>query len=146
MMSLIRIACALALVLLAPIAQAQTKVPAEQPLEALVKSSLLSFNDANVTGIYTVFHAKTSKPFRDQFSPEKLKKLFEEFRRKDIDIDIIAALKPVYDPAPFVDSNGKLVVKGYFPTEPNRVNFHLDLIPSDGDWKLIEIDVKLAKP
>ena len=34
-------------------------------------------------------------------------------------------------------------MKGYFPTEPIRVNFNLDFIPSDGEWKLIRINVKL---
>ena len=145
-MLLIRMVCALALFMVAPVVQAQTKVPSELPLEALVKSSLLSFNDANVTGIYTVFHAKTAKPFREQFPPEKLKEVFEEFRRKDIDIDIIAALKPVFDPAPIVNADGWLILKGYFPSQPNRVNFDLEFIPSDSEWKLVRINVKLAKP
>jgi hypothetical protein len=30
----------------------------------------MSFNDANVTGNYAVLHAKLSKPFRDQFTPD----------------------------------------------------------------------------
>lgn len=126
-------------------AQAQNKLPTERGLEALVKSSLLSFNDANVTGNYTVFHAKLSKPFRQQFSPEKLKETFREFAEKDIDIDVIAAMKPTYDPAPSVDDQGKLLVKGFFPTEPARVVFELDFIPSDAEWKLIRINVKTTR-
>ena len=123
-------------------AQAQNKLPTERGLEALVKSSLLTFNDANVTGNYTVLHAKLSKPFRDQFPPEKLKQTFKSFADKDIDIDVIAAMKPSYDPAPMIDDNGKLIVKGSFPTEPARVIFELDFIPSDGEWKLIRIHVQ----
>lgn len=126
-------------------AQAQNKLPTERGLEALVKSSLLSFNDANVTGNYTVFHAKLSKPFRQQFSPEKLKATFKEFADKNIDIDLIAALKPSYDPAPLIEDNGKLVVKGSFPTEPARVIFELDFIPSDGEWKLVRINVETKR-
>ena len=56
------------------------------------ESSLLSFNDANVTGNYTVFHAKLSKPFRQQFTPERLKETFKSFAEKQIDFDIIAAM------------------------------------------------------
>ncbi len=134
-----------ALSLAVPAAQAQNKLPTERGLEALVKSSLLSFNDANVTGNYTVFHAKLSKPFRQQFSPEKLKETFREFAEKDIDIDIIAAMKPTYDPAPLIDDNGKLVVKGSFPTEPARVVFELDFIPSDAEWKLVRINIKTTR-
>ena len=129
----------------APGGQAQNKVPTERGLEALVKSSLLSFNDANVTGNYTVFHARLSKPFRDQFPPERLKAAFKEFADKGIDIDFIAALKPMYDPPPRVDDDGKLIVRGWFPTEPARVHFALDYIPSDTEWKLISINVKTEK-
>ena len=61
------------------------------------------------------------------------------------DFDIVAALKPVYDPAPEVD-DGKLLVQGYFPTEPKRVYFSLGFIPSDGEWKLFKIDVNVDDP
>jgi hypothetical protein len=127
-------------------ALAQNKVPSERALEALVKSTLLTWNDANVTGNYAVFHAKLSKPFRDQFPPDRLKQIFRKFADQDIDIDVVAALKPVYEPAPAVDKDGKLVVNGYFPTEPMRVIFALEFIPSDGQWKLIGLNVKTDKP
>jgi hypothetical protein len=124
---------------------AQNRVPQERPLEALVKASLLSFNDANVTGNFTVFHAKLSKPFRRQYTPERLQETFRSFAEQQIDFDIIAAYKPVYDPAASVDGDGRLVVKGYFPTEPTRVVFDLAYIPSDGEWKLISIHVKTER-
>jgi hypothetical protein len=135
----------LVLLLLSTAALAQNKVPSERALEALVKVTLLSFNDANVTGNYTVFHAKLSKPFRQQFSPERLEETFKDFARKEVDFDIIAAYKPVYAPAPRVDDEGKLLVKGYFPTEPARVVYDLKFIPSDGEWKLIGINVKTER-
>ena len=140
-----RLVAVVVLLLAAPAAQAQNKLPTERGLEALVKTSLLSFNDANVTGNYTVFHAKLSKPFRQQFSPEKLKETFREVAEKDFDIDIIAAMKPSYDPAPGIDGNGKLIVKGSFPTEPARVVFELDFIPSDAEWKLVRINVETKR-
>lgn len=132
------------LLLAAATAQAQNKVPSERALEALVKATLLSFNDANVTGNYTVFHAKLAKPFREQFPVERLQRTFREFNRKHIDFDIIAAMKPACDPAPRVDDDGKLLVKGSFPTEPLHIYFDLGFIPSDGEWKLIRINVKVG--
>ncbi len=124
---------------------AQNRVPSERPLEALVKAVLLSFNDANVTGNFTVFHAKLAKPFRQQFTPERLQESFKSFAEQQIDFDIIAAYKPVYEPAALVNGDGKLIVKGYFPTEPARVLFDLAFIPSDGEWKLISIHVKTER-
>ena len=129
----------------ATMASAQNKVPSERALEALVKVTLLSFNDANVTGNYAVFHAKLSKPFLQQFSPERLAETFKDFARKDVDFDIIAAFRPVYDPEPRVDDEGKLLVKGYFPTEPARVVYDLKFIPSDGEWKLLGINIKTER-
>lgn len=146
MTTIVRFLAVAALMLMASVAQAQNKVPSERGLEALVKATLLTFNDANVTGNYEVFHAKLSKPFREQFSVERLARRFQEFNKKHIDIDVIAALKPSYEPAPKVDDDGRLLVKGHFPTEPLRVNFDLAFIPSDGEWKLISINVKIDDP
>jgi hypothetical protein len=131
--------------LLSP-ARAQLKVPSAELQEALIKVSLLSFNDANVTGNYAVFHAKLSKPFRDQFPPEKLAETFREFRDKRIDFDIVAAKKPINIEEPRISEGGVLSTKGYFDTTPTRVNYDLGFILSDGEWKLIKIDVDVKRP
>ena len=60
MTTIVRMLAVMALMLTASLAQAQNKVPSERALEALVKTTLLTFNDANVTGNYEVFHAKLS--------------------------------------------------------------------------------------
>jgi hypothetical protein len=146
MTAIVRMLAVMALMLMASLAQAQNKVPSERALEALVKTTLLTFNDANVTGNYEVFHAKLSKPFREQFSVERLARRFQEFSKKHVDFDVIAALKPSYDPAPKVDDDGKLLVKGHFPTEPLQVYFNFEFIASDGEWRLIGINVKVGDP
>ena len=134
----------LVLLLLATNALAQNQVPPPRPLEALVKSTLMTLNDANLTGDYRVFHARLSGPFRQQFSPDRLKQSFRELQEKNVDIEIICALAPVWEQPPFVDSAGKLVLRGMFPTEPTRVSFEMDLVAWDGDWKLIQIRVRVA--
>jgi hypothetical protein len=131
----------LALLVAAP---AAAQVPAAKPLEALVKGSLMSLNDANLTGDYRVFHARLSAPFRAQFPPERLKAAFKEFNDKNVDIDIVTAMTPIYDQPPFVDPSGKLIIRGHFPTEPTRVLFQMDFINSEDDWKLLRIDVTVA--
>ena len=74
-----------------------------------------------------------------------MQETFKSFAEQQIDFDVIAAYKPVYDPAASVDGDGRLIVKGYFPTEPTRVLFDLAFIPSDGEWKLISIHVKTER-
>jgi hypothetical protein len=140
---------ALALVLFVVVSASSAfaqKVPSTELQEILIKVSLLSFNDANVTGNYAVFHAKLSKPFRDQFPPDKLSSVFKEFRDKRIDFDLIAAKKPIGTEEPKVDDKGILALKGYFDTTPSRVNYDLAFIMSDGEWKLIKINVDVKKP
>jgi hypothetical protein len=75
-------------------ALAQLKIPSKTMQEVLIKTTLLTFNDANVTGNYAVLHAKGTKPFRDQFPPERLKEVFKAFVDNHIDFDIIAAKTP----------------------------------------------------
>ncbi|MBS0223392.1 MAG: hypothetical protein JSR91_21905 [Proteobacteria bacterium] len=85
-------------------APAQNKVPGQRSLEAPVKPTLPCWNDANVTGNDTGLHAKPSRPSGDQFLPDRLKQAFKKFADGDIDIAVIGAMKPTYDPAPAVDA------------------------------------------
>jgi hypothetical protein len=140
------LALALLLGVMSSSAFAQLKVPSPELQEVLIKASLLSFNDANVTGNYAVLHAKLSKPFRDQFPPEKLAATFKEFRDKHIDFDIIAAKKPIGTEEPKISDNGTLSIKGYFDTSPARLNYDLGFIVSEGEWKLMKLDVDMKKP
>src|SRR5471032_2431575 len=94
---------------------AQSKVPNERTLETLVKSSLVSFNDAVVTGNFAVLHARLAKPLRDKYSPEQLAQIFKEFAEKKAEFYVITTYKPTYDPPPVVNGEGILLVKGIFP-------------------------------
>ena len=120
------------------------KVPSAELQEIPVKVSLLSFNDANVTGNYEVFHAKLSKPFRDQFPPEKLRAVFKDLVEKHAVFDAIVANPVIPDEDAKIDDKGVLRLKGHFDTTPKKVKYQLGFIPSDGQWKLsgITIDIE----
>jgi hypothetical protein len=137
-------ALALAPMVLAGPALAQ-KPPTPELQEVLIKASLITFNDANVTGNYSVLHAKMSKPFRDQFTPEKLKEAFKAFVDQHIDFDIVVAKPPVPTEAVKVDDDGRLALRGYFDTKPSRVHYDLAFIMSEGEWKLIKLNVDVKK-
>ncbi len=131
-----------ALLLIVP-AHAQTTVPQALVQEKLIKTYLLTFNDANLTGNYTVLHAKLSKPFRLEFTPEKLKEAFKGFADKEIDLGIIAAKPPVATTEATIDKRGALILRGYFDTTPSRVIYELDFVPSEGEWKPIKLNVSV---
>jgi hypothetical protein len=112
--------------------------------EVLVKSILLTLNDAVATDNFTVMHAKISKPFRDQFPPEKLRSVFKDLIEKRAVFDAVVAKPIVPDGDAKIDDNGVLRLKGRFDTTPKQVKYQLGFIPSDGLWKLsgITIDIE----
>ena len=127
-------------------AYAENTVPSPQLQEALIKSSLLTFNDANLTGNYAVMHAKMAKLFRDQFTPDKMKQAFKGFADQNIELRSIVLKPPVATTATTIDKRGALVMRGYFDTAPSRVIYEIDFAPSEGDWKpiMIHVSVKAA--
>ena len=134
-----------ALLLAAP-ARAENTVPSAELQEILIKTSLLTLNDANLTGNYTVLHAKLAKPFREQFNPDRLKQVFKPFADKKLDLGPIAGKPPIVTADTLIDNRGALLLRGYFDTAPSRVNYELDFLPSEGLWKPIMLNVRVKPP
>jgi hypothetical protein len=142
----LRIAIAVPLLtLFGPPAFAQ-KAPDATVQEILIKTSLLTFNDANITGNYNVFYARLAKPFRDKFSAEKVAETFKGFHDRHIYLDLIAIKTPVPSEEAKVDNNGRLTLKGYFDTSPSRVYYDLAYLMAGDEWQLVQITVNLKKP
>ncbi len=107
----------------------------------MVKVALLTLNDANLTGNYDVLHAKMARPFRERFSAATLKQAFASFAGHHI--DAIAGMPIVSTGAPRIGENGALLLRGHFDTAPSRLSYALDYAMSEGEWKLVTIDVKV---
>jgi hypothetical protein len=122
------------------------KAPDPDMQEVMIKTTLLTFNDANVTQNYSVLHSKLSKQFREQFPPERLKEVFKPFVDQKIDIDIIAAKAPIPAKAAEVDERGVLSLTGHFDIKPSHVFYDLGYVMSDGEWKPIKINVNVKPP
>ena len=127
-------------------AAAENTVPIEQLQEKLIKTYLMTFNDANLTGNYAVLQAKLAKPFRDQFNPDKLKAAFKGFADQKVDLGIVVTKAPIATTPTKIDNRGALIVRGYFDTAPSRVIYELDFVPSEDEWKPISIHVNVKKP
>jgi hypothetical protein len=146
MLRLRLVAAVIGALLLALPAQAKNEVPNAFLQEILIKTSLLTLNDANLSGNYAVLHDKLAKPFREQFSPERLKQVFKTFADQHVDWGLIAAKPPIATAEPQIDNRGALLLRGYFDTRPSRLNYELDFLPSEGEWKPIKliVDIKRA--
>jgi len=112
--------------------------------EVLIKSILVTLNDAVASDNFTVLHARISKPFRDQFPPEKLRAVFKDLIEKHAVFDAIVASPVIPEEEAKIDEKGVLRLKGRFDTTPKKVKYQLGFIPSDGQWKLsgITIDIE----
>ncbi|MCG2669282.1 hypothetical protein ACFPFP_20225 [Bradyrhizobium sp. GCM10023182] len=116
-------------------------LPTPKVEEVMVKVALLTLNDANLTGNYNVLYAKMAEPFRERFSADTLKRAFKAFAGHHI--DAIAGMPIVATEDPRIADSGALLLRGYFDTTPSRLSYELDYAMSEGEWKLITIDVKV---
>lgn len=127
-------------------AQPGPGIPRDDILDVMVRRTLLTFNDANVSGNYAVLSAHMHPEFRQQVPPARLAEIFKAFRDNKIDIAPLLAHKTVFTESPNIDSNGLLIAKGQMETRPWRTTFDLAW-RRDGDrWWLWKINVRVRPP
>src|SRR6202171_5599296 len=128
----------LSLLLLPLVIHGETpKLPSDKELRALVFDSLFAFNKAVQEKSFAQFHEERLSPqFRKQFPLEKFTAAFQVFIDKGYDISNIAKFEPVFDTPPAIDSDGLLVLKGHYPTRPNKVTFKLTYTHEASAWQL----------
>jgi hypothetical protein len=122
---------------------AQSPAPDEFTREVLTRSTLLTFNDANRTGIYDVLRARSSSPFQATYTSEQLAEIFKVFRDQDIDLLAVAAMDPIEDAAPSFNEDGVMTLVGHFETTPQQIKYELELLLEGGSWKMIGINVNI---
>src|SRR5882762_8495682 len=118
-------------------------MPGPSAQEVLVKSILVTLNDAVASDNFTVLHAKISKPFREQFPPEKLRAVFKDLVEKHAVFDAVVAQKMTPDEDARIDDKGVLNLKGRFQTAPKQIKYQLGFIESEGAWKLSAVTIDI---
>jgi hypothetical protein len=120
-------------------------VPDDDDQDILIRSTLMTFNDANMTNNYTVFYAKASKQWQGQTSVEKLQAAFEPMRKKELNLEELATADyDSYEKAKF-DPDGALVLAGVFKTDDLEVKYRLRYVKEDQAWKVIGVNVDATK-
>ena len=117
----------------------ERKVPESDRLVALITSTLIALNQANATGNYSVFRELGAPGFQVVNSTGQLSETFAELRAKNFDLSPIVLLQPKLLRRPEINSNGMLRVTGFFPTQPERLNFDLIFQAVYGQWRLFGI-------
>lgn len=124
-------------------AQAQTVlvVPEPETLLALIRTTLIAVNQANMTGNYTVLRDIGAPSFQTVNSAAKLGIAFAKMREQNVDLSPIAVVTPQVSEPPTITELGLLRVVGAFPTRPLQVNFQILFQAVNGKWRMFGLSV-----
>jgi hypothetical protein len=126
----------------APAASPKTATPVsvEQALY-LIRSTLLTLNDANRSGNYTVLRDLAALGFQAKNSAADLALIFADLRRRNFDLFAVALIAPQLSAPPALNPQGMLQLSGVFPTRPLQIKFDLLFENVQGQWRLFGISV-----
>jgi len=136
----------LAMLTIAP--AAAVDVPDDHAQDALIRSTLTRFNDANMTNDYSVFMAKASQQLQTQVPLEKMAAAFEGFRKNHVFFEDVVAAKYVSHEKAVIDKDGALVLIGELNLDKRDLKYNLRFVQNDNVWKMlfINVDVSGKKP
>jgi hypothetical protein len=119
----------------------QPAPPGVEQVLYLIRSTLLTLNDANRSGNYTVLRDLAAPDFQARNTAADLAVIFTDLRRRNFDLFAVALTAPQLTVSPALDANKLLRLTGLFPTRPLQINFDLVFEVVNGRWCLDGISV-----
>jgi hypothetical protein len=119
--------------------------PEEKEVRRLIRESLLAFDQAVADRSFKEFYGTVSAKWRDRLTEGQLERAFQPFIEHQFRVTDVAKTDAVLDRPPALDSEGMLVVSGYYPTQPFKTGFSLKFTYEMPKWKLYGIDVNLQQ-
>ncbi len=110
-------------------------------LTVMIKDAIIALHHANQTGNYSVLRDMGTPILRENFDQTRLAAAFTNLRERKIDLSPAYFLSPNLTKPPELNKDNELVVAGFFPTQPLRVQFELRFMQLDGRWRLAGIGV-----
>lgn len=126
-------------------AKAGPVLPDPDKIVLLIRTSLLTVNDAVQTGNFTVLRDKAAPSFRDGTTSVSLAKSLESLAQQRIDLSAVAIIAPQLTEFPLLDAERRLKLNGYFPGQPVGIAFDLTFEAVQGNWRLFALNIGLAK-
>jgi hypothetical protein len=122
-------------------------MPEGAALNILIRRTLLSINDANLSNNYSVLRDLAAPGFQKTNDVQKLAGIFAGLRNSKIDLAPIVYFDPKLVRPPEFTKNGMLRLTGFVPTQPQQVNFDMLFEDVTGAWRLygIAVNTSLAK-
>lgn len=125
----------------------QVVMPDVEKIVLLLRTTLITLNDAIQTGNYTVLRDRGAPGFRDANSAARLSQSFSDLASKGIDLSVVTVAAPQLTEPPGLDQQkGMLHLKGYFPSKPVQINFEVLYQAVGGRWQLFGLSVQPGSP
>lgn len=115
----------------------QLRRPTDAEAVALADKSVRIFMKSVSEKSMGAFRKHTSLQFQKKYSILDFDTIFKEFYEVPITGDPLAGMSPVFVARPIIDKNNYLVIKGFYPTQPGRLSFHLTYVKEGFSWKVI---------
>ena len=124
------------------------EIPSDDDQDVLIRTTLMTFNDANMTGNYSVFFSKASKEWQAQISIDKMQSAFEGFRKNQLFFEDVVTADYDSSEKASIDKDGALLLAGVFKTDDMEVKYHLRFVQNGNVWKVlgIQVDATRKKP
>jgi hypothetical protein len=117
-------------------------MPDAEKIVVLIRTALLTLNDALQTGNFTVLRDVGAPGFREANSAARLSQIFSNLMSQGVDLSAAATIAPQLAEAPVIDPKTNILrIKGWFPSQPLQVNFTLWFQPTAGRWRLFGISL-----
>lgn len=118
-------------------------IPPNEELVKLANAAVKDFVMAVNSADFTAFYNNSSKIWQAQTDPKKLLEAFRVFVDKKLDFSELETTEPVFNEKPELTEEGKLVLKGYYPTKQYIFHFKLSYVYEYPEWKLVGISVDI---
>jgi hypothetical protein len=119
-------------------------VPDAFKLNLMIRSSIIALNQANKTGNYTVLQDLSAPAFRAANDSTRLAQIFAHLRSRNLDLTPVLFFTPKLTQEPVINAGGIMRLTGFFPTQPEQVNFDLYFQQLNGDWRIFGIGVSVT--
>jgi hypothetical protein len=121
------------------------RIPDVESLVALIRSAVVSLQQANDTGNYAVLRELAAPDFRDQNTPASLSETFTSLRERGTDLGLITVVNPRLYREPTIDGQGLLRLAGFFQADAEKVDFEVAFQQQNGRWRLYGIGLHPPK-
>lgn len=121
-------------------------VPSVPALVILIRNAMVSLQQANETGNYSVLRELAAPELQIAASTAVLADAFAPLRTRDINLSAITVVDPMLSRPPVVDGKGVLQLNGYFDAADTKVDFDIAFQFIEGRWRLAALVAQPAEP